>query len=57
MDIQAIRSGKVKQLAGVDLQDEDLSKADLNGVNFAGAKLSGADFTEAKSDTPSKAGG
>lgn len=43
MDLAAVRSGQLKQLAGADLEDENLSQADLSRVNLAGAKLSGAD--------------
>jgi uncharacterized protein YjbI with pentapeptide repeats len=46
MDIDAIRAGELKQLAGVNLEDEDLSRANLSRVNLAGANLNGANLSQ-----------
>jgi hypothetical protein len=35
MEIEAIRAGKLKQLAGADLEDEDLSGCKLERINLA----------------------
>ncbi|PLZ48905.1 pentapeptide repeat-containing protein, partial [Fischerella thermalis] len=48
MNIEAIKSGKTKHLAGANLEDEDLSNLDLNRINFAGATLVGTNFTASK---------
>ncbi|TVQ64945.1 MAG: pentapeptide repeat-containing protein, partial [Spirulina sp. DLM2.Bin59] len=47
MDIAAIRTGTVKTLAGVNLNDQDLANAVLERVNLAGASLVGVDLSHA----------
>jgi Pentapeptide repeats (8 copies) len=44
MDIESIRKGELKALAGANLEDEDLAGANLAGSNLAGAKLVGTDL-------------
>jgi Pentapeptide repeats (8 copies) len=44
MDIELIRKGELKALAGANLEDEDLAGANLSGSNLAGAKLVGTDL-------------
>ncbi len=44
MNIEAIKSGKLKQLPGANLEDEELSQLDLSRINLAGATLVGTNF-------------
>ena len=44
-DIEAIRAGKLKQLPGFNLEDEDFAGVDLRRIHLAGAVLVGTNFS------------